>query len=123
MATTRAKADPDAGREVRWTKTAIDDLQCWRVTKEEWRAIRSEVERVAKLHHLCLDSAVMRVAQTDGDWLRIKITRPAQIRVFVTEERNPPRLVVQAVLRRGDNTYNIAEIYFNVWKEKTRWRT
>ena len=106
------KGDPY--REIRWTDAAISDLKFRRITKQEWRVIRSEVERIAAMHYFSLDSAVCHIAQCPG-WWRLKITRPAQLRIaFTLESGSPPRLIVQAVNRRTERTYDIFEI---IWRK------
>lgn len=103
--------DAPTGRTVRWSEAAVDDLRWWGITKAEWRVIRAEVERVAKLNNVRLDRAVCSIAQCNHEWDRLKITHPSQIRVaFSSNERS---LVVQAVCRRRENTYSFFELF---WK-------
>lgn len=99
-------------RQIHWTDTAIDDLRFWRISKGEWQVIRSELQRIAAVEKIDLDSAVCRVRQTGLVWLRLKIWKPRQLRVIFSIEQRGTRLVVQAVLRRSDNTYKIVEILF-----------
>lgn len=100
-------------RDIFWTEAAKKDLLWQRITRDEWRVIKAEVQRLAGKERLDLDTAVCTVAQTGHEWLRLKIREPQQIRVFFSlEAGSPPRLIVQAVLRRSGRTYDLAEIIF-----------
>lgn len=90
----------------------MDDLRFWRITKGEWKAVRAEIERIAAVRHIRLDPSVCEIVQTEGCWLRAKICRPSQIRVAFVEDGRPPRIVVQAVMRRSQRTYDIFSILF-----------
>jgi hypothetical protein len=103
-------------REVLWTRAAYTDLTWMGIKRGEWREIKREVERIAKVNYLCLDCAVCRVAQTDGKWWRLKIVQPSQIRVFFSASEK--RIIVQAVLRRTERTYDICEILWRVVKRE-----
>lgn len=114
-----AKPDPPAPRrQVGWTDSALHDLTWMKIHVGEWKIIRAEIERIAALEHIRLDSAVCEVQQTLGDWMRIKICRPKQIRVIFSIEQGDTLLVVQAVLRRTERTYDIIEILWKAGRKK-----
>lgn len=79
--------------------------------------LEAKLSALCKLHNVWVDSAVCKVAQTYGEWGRVKITRPAQLRAFFTVDDERGWLVIRLVLRRAENTYNQAEI---VWKAEKR---
>lgn len=97
-------------REIYWTEAAKGDIMWMRIKRREWDVIKAEVERIAEVHNLCLDHAVCRVAQTNGRWFRLKITRPSQIRVFFSA--TDKRIIVRAIFRRAERTYDWIEILF-----------
>jgi mRNA-degrading endonuclease RelE of RelBE toxin-antitoxin system len=103
---------------LKFTPMAVKDLTWLRLTSTEIDALEAKLSALCKLHNVWVDSAVCKVAQTHGEWGRVKITKPAQLRAFFTVDEGRGWLVIRLVLRRAENTYNQAEI---VWKaEKQR---
>lgn len=99
-------------REIKWSAALRDDVRSQRISYAEWKEIVQVIESVASLDDPRQCDSVCRVAQTAGQWLRIKINRPSSFRVLFSVERDPPVMVIQAVLRRTGQTYNLAELYW-----------
>jgi len=101
----------NAPRTIRFTEDAKTDLVWMRVTREEWALIKAEVQRVAGVRNINADSAVCRVAQCDHEWYRLKMRDP-NVRIAFTVEENDSALVIRAILRRADRTYDMLEIIY-----------
>lgn len=99
-------------RIVRFTDDVLVDLKWMNINREEWQAIKRELARIAKVRNILADHAVCRVAQTDGEWLRLKIRHPSQLRVFFTTEEDDSKIVVRAIFRRTERTYDMVELVF-----------
>lgn len=105
--------DDDTHRVILWTDAAKRDLVDELITYGEWKAIHAAIKRVSTLHYVTADYAVVKVAQCDRRWYRIKLTEPRQLRIaFSLEWGDPPRMIVQAVKRRTGETYNLFEVLF-----------
>lgn len=104
--------------EIEWAKNAVIDLS-YGYTVEEQQLIISEIERIANAINPEDDETIKRVACTNHEWLRLKIRRPRQIRIFFSQKNDPPTLIIEAIIRRGDNTYTLCEIN---WKAQRKQR-
>lgn len=101
-------------RTVVFTEAAKRDVLWTRLSKNEWAAVKSELYRIAGIENVRSDSAVNALYVCEGsDWLRLKITQPSQIRIAFTVEQKGTQIVVHALLRRGERTYDQFQI---IWE-------
>lgn len=107
-------------RKIQFRKLALKDMQNADITRAEFDVIYRELRRIAGLEAVNFDAAVCKVVQTRRQWYRLKIVKPTQIRVFFTIDDGEHTLIVEAVLRRTENCYKIAEIF---WQSRSRSRT
>ena len=104
---------PVNGKRVfRFTEEACKDLEWLRINVEEWESIWNELSRLCEVANIAKDAKVDRIIQCESKWRRLKIQRPSEIRVFFTTYGQDQDMVVRAVLRRTDRTYDIAEIFY-----------
>jgi hypothetical protein len=102
---------------LKFTRAAFHDLTWRAFSGAELDAIEGELKRIAQLNDVRLDDAVMTVAQTEHEWMRLKITKPRQIRVFFTLDEKRHYLIVRLVIARGSRTYDVAEIMWKATKK------
>lgn len=98
-------------RTIRFTDAAKTDLLWMRVTRDEWNIIKAELKRIAAVHNVNADSAVCRIAQCDDELMRLKLHDP-NVRIAFTVEDADTVIVVRAIVRRGERTYDMIEILF-----------
>lgn len=99
-------------RTVSFTEAARKDVLWCKLTRDEWQAIKAEIYRIAAVRNLNADAAVCKIAQCDGEWWRLKLRDP-NVRLAFTVEENDRALVIRALLRRGERTYDQIEI---IWQ-------
>lgn len=104
--------------QIKFTRAALKDLLWLKLTDAEVDALEAAVRRIARLHDVRYDQMVMEVAQTDGEWLRLKIVQPSQMRAFFTVDEDAGHLVVRLVLRRTERTYDMAQIIWRAQKAR-----
>lgn len=97
-------------REVVFTEAAIKDIQWQRIKKGEFTVLAEILENLAVLPNPGLDYRVCPVECTNREWWRVK-DATNNIRMFVTF--NPKTLTVHCILRRTENTYEMAEL---IWR-------
>lgn len=100
-------------RSILFTEAAKKDVLWCHLTRDEWHAIKAEIYRIAAVRNLNADAAVCRIAQTGGDWYRLKLRDP-NVRIAFTVEQDDTQMVIHALLRRGERTYDMIEIIWQV---------
>lgn len=109
-------------RRIYWTDSAKHWVLWNQTTRAEWANIVGELDRIAHIVNLNLCRGVEPIIQTKNEWHRLKITYPSQIRVVFSATDRPPRIIVHAVMRRHERTYDQIEILHKAEKGKERIR-
>lgn len=99
-------------RTVVFTEAAKRDVLWTHLSRNEWAAVKRELYRIAGVENVQADAAVCRIAQCDHEWLRLKLRDP-NVRIAFTVEQGNTQIVVHALLRRGERTYDMIEI---IWQ-------
>jgi len=88
------------------------------LSDEELAWALDEVQRICQLEYPHADYTVEPIQCTGGKWHRQKPEGGATFRTILSIRPETRRIVVQAVLRRNDDTYHKVELIFNRSKDQ-----
>ena len=107
----------DDAREVRFTRAAAEQLRALRFSRADAKQMFDRLKEVAAIRHINRVTApdVCRIAQTDYEWMRLKLPdlHPSTRVVFSIEDHGRV-LLVRLILRRTAGTYDVVEMEWRV---------